>query len=38
MKTECDKMLAGELYDAFDSDLVAARRPGRAGDPVRTRT
>ncbi len=29
MRTERDKMLAGELYDPFDPDLVRARdRPG----------
>src|SRR6185312_1111037 len=29
MRTERDKMLAGELYDPFDPDLVAARRRAR---------
>ena len=29
MKTERDKMLAGELYDPFDPELVAARARAR---------
>ncbi|MDB5386199.1 MAG: hypothetical protein JWM11_1845 [Planctomycetaceae bacterium] len=29
MKTERDKMLAGELYDPLDAELVAARRKAR---------
>ena len=34
MATECEKMLAGELYDASDPELVLARR--RARDLLRT--
>ena len=29
MKTERQKMLAGELYDPFDAELVAGRRRAR---------
>jgi maltose O-acetyltransferase len=29
VRTERDKMPAGELYDAFDSELVAARTRAR---------
>jgi len=29
MKTEREKMLAGELYDASDAELVAARKRSR---------
>ena len=30
MKTEREKMLAGELYDAFDPELVKARDEARS--------
>jgi maltose O-acetyltransferase len=29
MRSEREKMLAGELYDALDPELVAARNRGR---------
>jgi maltose O-acetyltransferase len=29
MPTECEKMLAGDLYDALDPDLVASRDRAR---------
>jgi maltose acetyltransferase-like protein len=37
MKTERHKMLAGELYDPMDTELVAARRRAIVGGAPATR-